>query len=638
MNDDDLRRLAESRGIALGYHETSGRYVEAPIETLRAIVSAMGDPRPAPGSWPTVVLVRADEPWRIERSLGANTHVRLEDGSERVLPDELPGPLPLGYHVLVEGSRETPLIVVPARAHLPDELSAGGRRLTGLALQLYSLHSRSSWGIGDLDDLAAIARGGLAGDFALLNPLHAPLPLVPQQPSPYFASTRRFADPLAIAVEHVSELALLRDDERSRFDELAAQGRALTAGPLVERDRVLPVKRAALALLYSALDRDSERSAALARFRAATPGLDLYACFCAIVEHHGRPRSWPAELASPRTAGIERFARDHAGLVAFHAYLQLCLDRQRASLPRLPFGYLTDLAVGADPDGFDAWEQQDELAHGMRIGAPPDPLGPRGQDWGLPPAIPHRLVETGFASFVATLRANMRHAAGLRIDHVMGLSRLFWIPPGATAADGTYVHYPARDLFGIVALESVRARCLVIGEDLGTVEPGVREQLAAHGVLSYRLAWFEDRAAADFPRMAMAAVTTHDLPTATGLFSGADLAHLAEIGTLAEGVADEQRAERAAIVGRLTAEGLLDPAESDPGTITAALYAFLARTPCMLRAVSLDDALGTELRPNVPGTIDEHPNWRLRQPLAIEQFASLPLLQNVLAASRGADT
>ena len=634
VNDDGLRRLAASRGVALGYHEASGRHVEASIETLRALVAAMGDEEPARDGWPPVVVVRAASPWRFDPQLGARTHVRLETGEEVALPDELPGPLPLGYHALVEPARETPLIVVPPRAYLPPGLAAGGHH-EGLALQLYSLHSASSWGIGDLGDLAALVRSALVGGFALLNPLHAAGVRVPQEPSPYFASTRRFRNPLAIAVELVPEVALLTPSERAELERLATAGRALTAGPIVERDRVLPVKRAALEICYAALRRSPVERAELDRYRARTPGLELYACFCALAEQRADDwRSWPAELRTPSSSGVAAAARAVAERIGFHAYLQLCIDRQLAALPRLPLGYVADLAVGAAGSGFDGWALQDELALAVRVGAPPDPLGPLGQDWGLPPAIPHRLVANGFASFAQTLRANMQHAAGLRIDHVMGLHRLFWIPPGATPADGTYVHYPSHDLLGIVALESQRARCLVVGEDLGTVEPSVREALAAHDVLSYRLEWFEARAASDYPRLAMAAVTTHDLPTATGFFSGADLAHLRQIGALGAGVEQAVVAERAAIHGRLVAEGLLDPAEDDPARITEALYAFLARTPCMLRALSLDDALGNELRANVPGTIDEHPNWRVRQPLAIEQFAAQPLFQRALAALR----
>ena len=635
MNDQELRRLAESRGVALGYHEASGRYVDASIETLRAIVAAMGDDEPPPDGWPPVVVVRAASPWRFDPALGRHTHVRLESGDEVALPDELPGPLPLGYHALVEPARETPLIVVPPRAHLPARLVDGGH-CNGLALQLYSLHSQASWGIGDLGDLATIGRADVAGDFVLLSPLHAAGPTVPQEPSPYFASTRRFRNPLAIAVELVPEVALLRPDERATFDRLAALGRSLTTGPLVERDRVLPVKNEALALCHAALQRSPAGQAELERYRAATPGLELYACFCALAERHaGDWRSWPSALRTPTARGVADATRMDAERVGFHAYLQLCVDRQLAALPELPLGYLTDLAVGAAGTGFDAWSLQDELALGMRVGAPPDPLGPLGQDWGLPPAIPGRLVANGFASFTQTVRASMQHAAGLRIDHVMGLHRLFWIPPGASPADGTYVHYPAHDLLGIVALESRRARCLVVGEDLGTVEPSVREALAAHDVLGYRLEWFEERPPGEYPRLSMAAVTTHDLPTATGFFSGADLAHLREIGALGDGVEEATGEQRTAIRDRLVAERLLDPDEQDPGRITEALYAFLARTPCMLRAVSLDDALGNELRANVPGTIDEHPNWRVRQPLAIEQFEAQPLLGRVLAAIRG---
>jgi 4-alpha-glucanotransferase len=304
-------------------------------------------------------------------------------------------------------------------------------------------------------------------------------------------------------------------------------------------------------------------------------------------------------------------------------------------------GLIADLAVGFAPDGFDAWWFRDELAPGITVGAPPDPLGPHGQDWGVPPFVPGRLAAHAYEPFARTIRASMAHAGGLRIDHVMGLFRLFWIPQGAAPADGTYVAYPADDLLGVLALESARARSLVVGEDLGTVAPGVRERLAAEGVLSYRLTWFEQgadgrrRRAADYPRLALAAATTHDLPTIEGFLDGSDLAELRDIGVVAGdrfGQAAAERArERASLRRLLRDEGLLDPGEPDGGATAAALHGFLARTPAMLVAATLEDALGVRRRPNVPGTTTQRPNWSLPLPVPLEELAADPRLRRVAA-------
>jgi 4-alpha-glucanotransferase len=302
-------------------------------------------------------------------------------------------------------------------------------------------------------------------------------------------------------------------------------------------------------------------------------------------------------------------------------------------------GVLNDLAIGFAPDGFDAWSFQDDLASGVTVGAPPDPLGPRGQDWGLPAFVPDRLAEVAYEPFAQTIRAGMAHAAGLRIDHVMGLFRLFWIPEGAEPAQGTYVRYPVDDLLGILALESLRAGALVVGEDLGTVEARVRRRLAREQVLSYRLAWFEEtgggrrRPAADYPRLALAAATTHDLPTVAGFFSGHDFDHLCDIGVVPAGdrpaAAAERDVEVESLCQLLEAEGVLAPGVRDQAALVAAIHAFLARTPAMLVAATLEDAIGATDRPNVPGTIDERPNWALPLPVTVEELATHPAVERL---------
>jgi 4-alpha-glucanotransferase len=632
MTLDELRRTAQARGIATSFTDAGGRFYQVAEATLEAVLEAMG-PAPDRGDWPPVVVARQGwrHPWR--PPAGEPATVELASGEERPLPAELPGDLPVGRHRVSGPGGATTLVVAPARCHLPASLEAGGRAW-GWAAQLYAVRSAASWGIGDLGDLGGLlaATAPLGAGFALLNPLHA---ASPGEPSPYNPSTRVFRNPLYLRVEDVAELAALAGAERARVEALAKEGRDLTGRDRIDRMAVYRLKDEALRLAYAALDRLPERRAGLAAHRAATPNLERFATFCAIQQVEGRDwRDWPADYRHPGRPEVVAFAVRHAAEVGYHAWLQWLLDEQLAAAAPGPgsgqLGVLNDLAIGFAPDGFDAWSFQDELAAGMTVGAPPDPLGPRGQDWGLPAFVPDRLAGGGYGPFAQTIRAGMAHAAGLRIDHVMGLFRLFWIPEGAEPAEGTYVRYPADDLLGVLALESVAAGALVVGEDLGTVEHGVRERLAAEGVLSYRLAWFEHgpgggrRRAADYPRLALAATTTHDLPTVAGFFSGSDLAHLAEIGAATPGGGEQadQEAQRDSLCRLLESEGLLDPGERGVEALVAALYGFLARTPAMLVAATLEDALEAHDRPNVPGTIDERPNWSLPLPVALDDLAT----------------
>jgi 4-alpha-glucanotransferase len=640
---DPLRRAAQARGIATRFTDAAGNDHRVADATLRAVLDAFGEQPPAaPGdAWPPVVVARAGRthPWR--PPAGARAVVVLESGGERPLPEELPGDLPPGRHRVEGRGGSTALVVAPGRCHLPPALDGGGRAW-GWAVQLYALRSRASWGIGDLADLGGLldATAPLGAGFALVNPLHA---ASPAEPSPYNPSSRVFRNPLYLRVEAVPEVAALAPPEREQVEELARQGRRLLDRDRIDRPAVARLKDRALRLAFAALPRLAARQAGLAAHRAATPGLDDYATFCALQHAHGQDwRTWPAAYRRPGRAEVAGFRRAQRDEVAYHAWLQWLLDEQLAAVP-VPaggLGVLTDLAVGFAPDGFDAWWFRDELAPGITVGAPPDPLGPHGQDWGVPPFVPSRLAAHAYEPFARTIRAGMAHAGGLRIDHVMGLFRLFWIPQGADPVDGTYVAYPADDLLGVLALESARARALVVGEDLGTVAPGVRERLAAEGVLSYRLTWFEQgadgrrRRATDYPRLALAAATTHDLPTIAGFLDGSDLAELRDIGVVAgdrfgDAAADQAR-ERASLRRLLQQEGLLDPGEPD-GATTVALHAFLARTPAMLVAATLEDALGVRRRPNVPGTTTQRPNWSLPLPVPLEELAADPRLRRLAA-------
>jgi 4-alpha-glucanotransferase len=658
MTLDELRRTAHGRGIATSYTDAGGRRHEVPEATLRAVLEAMG-PAPEPTPWPPVVVARTGRGHGWRPPAGEPAAVVLASGGERPLPPELPGDLPAGRHRVVGRSGATDLLVAPARCHLPASLEAGGRAW-GWAAQLYALRSQASWGMGDLGDLGGLlaATAPLGASFTLLNPLHA---AAPQEPSPYYPSSRVFRNPLYLRVEDVPELAALGPAERARVGELAGQGRALLHRDRIDRRAVYRLKDEALRLAHAGLARLPGRRAGLAAYRAATGHLDRYATFCALQHAHGRDwRRWPAAYRHPAGPQVAAFGARHGDEVGYHAWLQWLLDEQLAAasaagrrgpgnpegVPRSTFlGVVNDLAIGFAAAGYDAWSFQDELARGVSVGAPPDPLGPHGQDWGLPAFVPDRLAAGGYEPFARTIRAGMAHAGGLRIDHVMGLFRLFWIPEGTDPVEGTYVRYPADDLLGVLAAESVAAGALVVGEDLGTVEPGVRERLADEGVLSYRLAWFEQgpdggrRRAADYPRLALAAATTHDLPTVAGFFSGSDLEHLREIGVAGEGEERaRQEAQRASLRRLLEAEGLLDPAEDDVGAIVAAIYGFLARTPAMLVTATLEDAVEAPDRPNVPGTVDQRPNWSLPLPVRLEELIGDPRVRRLASIlSNGLD-
>ncbi|MCK2215754.1 4-alpha-glucanotransferase [Actinomadura sp. ATCC 31491] len=546
----------------------------------------------------------------------------LEDGAELRVTDALPPDLPFGYHTLRRPGDDTPhlLIVSPGRCRPPD------RRAWGWAVQLYAARSRTSWGVGDLADLRRLAgwAAGRGAGFLLVNPLHATAPVTPVQPSPYYPASRRFHSPLYLRVEDVPGAAGVLDEET------IARGRALNDLPELDRDATWRLKLAALERVWESGPPGEE----FELWRAGKgAGLEEFATWCVLAERHGPSwRAWPAGYRRPDGPAVARFARDHAPRVRFHAWLQWLTERQLATAAAgLPV--IQDLPVGVDPDGADAWSWQDLLAQGVSVGAPGDEFNAAGQDWGLPPFVPWKLRQAGYRPFIDSVRATIAASGGLRIDHVMGLFRLWWIPSGASAAQGAYVRYPAGDLLDIVALESHRAGAPVIGEDLGTVEPGVRETLAERGLLSYRLLWFEQDDPAAWPESAMAAVTTHDLPTVAGLWTGSDLAEQRRLGLRPN--EDGSRALRAA----LAAHGGLEP-DADAAHAVLSAYRLLAKAPSLLLSATLDDALAVPERPNIPGADALRPNWRLPLPVPLEDLETLPLpreLGEILRAAVDAD-
>jgi 4-alpha-glucanotransferase len=587
-------------GIDDGYRDVTGAWQAPAPGTIGAFRAAMGgqpdDERP-PEARPTwVVRAGGGEP------LLGPADLVLENGAVVAAATALPTDLPLGYHDLrpLDGGPTTRLIVTPRRCHLPK-----GLRTWGWTVQLYAARSRRSWGMGDLADLRTIGEWSAEAGAGMLavNPLHAALPLPEQQPSPYYPSSRRYRNPIYLRVEDVPGAAEVADLER-----LAAAGRALTGHRRIDRDEVFALKSAALEAVWERFPGDPAFDRWL-----VDRGDDLagYATFCALAEHHGSGwNEWPDEHRRPGTPEVVAFARAHDRRIGYHAWLQWLLDDQvrRAGEPT---PLVHDLAIGVDPAGADAWQWQDVLATGVRVGAPPDEFNTSGQDWGLPPFVPWKLRAAGYEPFVQTVRSGLRHAGGLRVDHVMGLFRLFWVPEGGRPADGTYVRFHGTDLLDILALESDRAGALVVGEDLGTVEPWIRQALTDRGVLSYRLLWFEKDPPPAYPTQALAAVTTHDLPTVAGLWTGSDLEAQRRLDLSPNEASTKEMRDR-------LAEQVGADDDDPPGEVVVAAYRLLATAPSMVVSATLDDALGVEERPNMPGTISEWPNWSLALPVPLE--------------------
>jgi (1->4)-alpha-D-glucan 1-alpha-D-glucosylmutase len=584
-----LARLCAAAGIETGYHDIYGAWHEVPEWSLRALLEEFeGAPAP-PG-----------------RAQGA-----------------------------------PPSAAAPARCHLPDALAAG-RRLWGVAVQLYGVRSGRNWGIGDFGDLARLAEDWAARGAALvgLNPVHALFPHDPEHASPYSPSSRERLNVLYLDVEAIEDFG---ESERARAHVHAPPFQARLAGlrdaPLVDYAGVARAKFEALELLYAHFrERHLARGTARAReFRgfqsAGGDALRRHALCEALLAHFPRADpagawgwpAWPEAFRDPGSEACARFCAGNLARVEFFEYLQWQAEAQlaraaaRARAAGLALGLYLDLALSVERAGSDCWAERACYATGVRIGAPPDDFNANGQDWGLPPLRPDRLRERGYAPFARALRGVMRHSGAIRIDHVMGLMRLFWIPGNGGARDGAYVRYPLDELLALVALESERHRCLVVGEDLGTVPDEVRAAAARAGLLSTRLFYFERaadgefRRPAEYPRDALVAVATHDLPTLAGWW--------------ARRPEDRERLLRALERERLRPEGCDPGADSIHPAAARAVHAYLARTPARLMMVQLEDALGLTEQANVPGTVREHPNWRRKLPATLEEMTNDPRLR-----------
>lgn len=707
-----LVELARRLGIATSYQDWSGQQVLVPEATLVAVLGALGvsagtehDRNAALSahlrshwarSLPPTIVGRAGTQLRfwvhVTHGAPAEVWLQLEDGTEFSGPESrimqvdnftppfdldgrqvgeasflLPGDLPLGYHRvhLRSGDHQasTALIVTPDWLGLPEAL--GARRAWGLATQLYSVRSRRSWGSGDLCDLGDLALWSAwahGADYLLVNPLHAACLPGPGgrggriEPSPYLPTSRRFVNPLYLRVEAIPEYAELPKRGRVRALRDRVQRRAARMDT-IDRDGDWAAKCAALQLIH-AVPRSAGRELAYGAFRAREGrALDDFATWCALADKHGTDwYEWPKSVRHPDAPGVAAFAAKNAAAVDFHRWLQWQLDEQLAAAQSqavragMALGIMHDLAVGVHPTGADAWALQDALALGVTAGAPPDEFNQLGQDWSQPPWRPDRLDELEYRPFRALIQAVLRHAGGVRIDHIIGLFRLWWIPEGRPPTEGTYVRYDHEAMIGIVALEAQRAGAVVVGEDLGTVEPWVRDYLLLRGLLGTSILWFEKDEATGAPLPAerwreycLSSVTTHDLPPTAGYLAGDHVQLRDSLGLLTRPAEVEQEAagcERAGWLAELRRVGLLADAEDSLEELILALYRYLGRTPSRLLGVALTDVVGDRRTQNQPGTTDEYPNWRVPltgpagRPVLLEELFTDPRAAELLEAVR----
>ena len=677
-----LAELADRYGVSREYWDWQGQHVPVTVETVQAVLGALDvdattdeavraaladlDDAPWRRMLPAVTVGRAGRPVEVLGHVPHGTplavEVVTEDGAivdatqvehwteprqvdGQVMGEArfvLPPDLPTGYHRLRARSggktREGLLILAPDRIDLPYGLAP---QVWGLMTQLYSVRSRGSWGVGDLADLATQARwaAGLGAEFVLVNPLHAAEPVPPVEDSPYLPTSRRYLNPLYLRVADVPELADLPPEQRAQVEAHAA-GPFDDAEGLLDRQTAYAAKLAALDLVHAA-PRTAERRHAFERFLAEQdPELHQFGIWCALAEHLAGA-DWPEELRDPGSPEVADLAKRLADRVEFFCWLQWLCDEQLAAAHAaaldagMSVGVVTDLAVGVHPAGAEVWTLGPALARGLSVGAPPDAFNQRGQDWSQPPWRPDVLAEMGYAPYRAVLRASLRHAGGVRIDHVMGLFRLWCIPQGAAPAEGAYLRNDHEALVSILLLEAERAGAFVVGEDLGVVEPFVRDYLARRGVLGTSILWFESDGGAPRPpetwrELCLASVTTHDLPPTAGYLAREHVRLRDSLGLLTRSVEEELAAsahEQKAFRALLRERGLL-PEGADEEETVAALHALLTCAPSRLLGVSIADLVGDRRTQNQPGTHREYPNWRIPlsgpdgSPLLLEDLVS----------------
>ena len=707
MDPSVIDRLASLRGIGEAYHDYRGDLRHFSLKTRSDILRAMGcavdDPAKLAAELSDLTIAR----WRqllpavatargtrigVDLNIPAREFggtltwtVNLEDGGRRTgavstadCPElwrgevegswvtrrrlELPVELPPGYHeleiILAGASSRCPLILSPNECFEPAAI-VQGRRLWGVAVQLYTVRSRVNWGIGDFGDLQQLIRwlAPRGAGFIGLNPLHALAPADPARSSPYSASSRHFLNILYIAVPEVPEFQEC-EAARSRVAEPAFAQRLqqLRAATLVDYPGVADAKFEILELAFRhfhdrTLDAGTARAVAFRSFvDAGGPMLQLHARFDALDQHFratlGTPSgwlSWPLEYRDVNGVAARQFAATHPLQVEFHLYLQWVAHDQLTSAQALtrelhmPIGLYGDYAVGSNPSGSETWVDQTSYRMGAEIGAPPDPLALRGQGWGIPPQDPFVMETQQLQGFVRLIRNNMHYYGALRLDHVMSLCRLWWVPAGDSPTDGAYVHYPLHPLLTVVALESVRSACLVVGEDLGVVPDEMRRAMPEFGLYHYKVLLFERvagrfRRPDEFVRRALGTVTTHDMPTLRSYWEGRDIElrrglDLYPSADIEHEVARERESDRVALLAALNEQGLQPASPTAPhepftAELANALHVYLARSATVLVALQIEDLLGMIDPVNVPGTDREYPNWQRKLTVDVEDLVT----------------
>ncbi|KAA5948198.1 4-alpha-glucanotransferase [Pantoea sp. Bo_2] len=659
-------------GIAAEYINAHGMPQAIPALTRQRLLAVMQPPHPLSTPLPPAVIFRSGESLSLSPQLSDDAHWHLiseagEISSGRCQPAQplhLP-PLPEGYHQLTlqQGAQQWScrVIITPARCYEPPQLLAG-ESLWGACVQLYTLRSAENWGIGDFGDLRRMlpevsARGGA---FIGLNPVHALFPSSPESASPYSPSSRRWLNVLYIDVNAVADFQLSTPAQawwqRPETQQALEQARA---AEWVDYAAVTRLKIQALSLAWPQFIQrdaaDSEVQAFNAFIREGGESLLHQALFDALHADQMAQDSgrwgwpvWPEALQHPASPAVQTFLNQHQDQVRFWLWLQWLAAQQLADCwnvcqqQQMPIGLYRDLAVGVAQGGAETWSERDLYCMEASIGAPPDILGPRGQDWGLPPMDPQVMRQRAWEPWIALLRASMRHCGALRIDHVMALMRLWWIPAGESAMHGAYVHYPIDDLLAILALESQRHRCMVIGEDLGTVPEAIVDKLRDGGVYSYKVLWFEQTSEAGFrppaswPRQAMAVATTHDLPTLRGWWQSDDLTTGAQLGLYPDkvvlaGLYQDRRQAKQALLNSLHRVGALPKRAGRDARRTGmskalnrAMQRYLADSHSALLGLQPEDWLDMAAPVNIPGTSDEYPNWRRKLSVTVEALFSDP--------------
>ena len=650
MTESQLHVLAAAAGVQRRWQDVHGQQRDVTDATLIAVLAALGLPVGSNDAMQDATALLAEATQRLPPLLtmtcgpdglavpgsepGDRYRLLLEDGEHREGRLEqgwggearLPALTTPGYHRLEVGGAHCQVAAAPSRCF--SLMEAGATRHDAaapwaLAAQLYGLRRQGDLGIGDFGGVAQLARSAarLGAGALALSPVHALFSADPTRYGPYAPSTR-----LLLNVLHADPGAALGPQSVPANDEAA----------FIDWPKAATRKLARLRALY---DQAQDHPGFVAFRNQAGPALEEHARFEALHAHlYGADpalwhwRDWPAEYRTPNSPGVHRFVRDHAGEVAFHAFCQWLADASLAEAQRvarqagMPIGLIADLAVGTDGGGSHAWSRQEEVISGFSVGAPPDIFSPLGQDWGLTAFSPLQMRAGGFGAFLELLRATMRHAGGIRLDHAMGLQRLWVVPSGMGPAEGAYLGYPVQDLLRLLALESHRHRCIVIGEDLGTLPEGFHQRMSQAGILGMRVLWFEQekdgrfRPPRDWPLEAAAMTTTHDLPTVAGWWRGRDIEWRDKLGRFpSHEAAQQEQAQRQqdratlwdAMRESRAAEG---PPPNDPQQVVDAALVHVASARCSLAILPLEDALGLEEQPNMPGTVEGHPNWQRRLP------------------------